>query len=245
MINAQPSNINHNKVCYHNVLSVASYLNTLRNKNKEMYLLALDLINGSIRDLYKLSMDNSTYKAVTCSVSKKISNFKLFSEIYSVGAMKSVTENLCNSVNIILQRAEQFSKEEINSVRGMLTEAVACSYVGDVKHQVINGLIWDCCFEKNNELLHIVKGKRKVKSTDIYYKSGRIKLCECKTSPFFESLQFDFLKYIQEEYRKENEEIDLYTFVLQYKDHPGYQETFDKVPNFITIKTIDDIRKAL
>lgn len=243
MINAHPSNINHKKVCYYNVLSVASDLNTLRNKNKEIYLLALDLINGSIRDLYTLSKDSNIYKAVTCSVGKKINQFKLFSDIYSSKAMKYVIKSLCDSLNIILQQAELFSKDEINSVRGMLTEAVACSYVGDVKHQVTNGMIWDCCFKRDNELLYIEKGKRKVISTDIYYKRGRINLCECKTRPFFKSLQFEFLEYIQEEYKKENEDIDLFTFVLQYKDHPGYQEVFDKVPDFITIKTIDDIRK--
>lgn len=240
MVKPKKSQLGNKKKCYKEVENIAISMNFFRNKFKNIYDETLDLINGIVRTLNSLNKNRNKENIIekTCkAIRVKVDDFELnFNEIDHAG-LKIYLPMLSKNINKIANELDELSEKEVNDIRGLLTEAVLCSYLGDIRYQ--SRLIWDCMFEKNNKIIKLGE----TKTTDIYYKSTKvINLCECKTKPYFKTNQFDFMCKVQEEYEKENEEVSLFTFVLQYYQHPTFDDEIQKIPNFFTIKTIENLK---
>lgn len=240
MIKPKKSGFGNKKRFYAEIQNIAISMNFFRNKFSYIYDESLDLINGIVRNLNALNKkrDNEgIIEKTTKAIINKTDNFELeYNEIKHAG-LKIYLPKFSKNVKTIANKLDELSEKEINDIRGLLTEAVACSYLGDVRLQP--NLIWDCVFEKNNSVLIKVGNTQ---STDIYYKQKNINLCECKTKPYFKTTQFEFMLKVQEEYEKENEEVSLFTFVLQYSVHPTFEDEIKKIPQHFEIKTIENLK---
>ncbi|MCH4336735.1 hypothetical protein [Staphylococcus haemolyticus] len=247
MIEAKLSNINDTEDWFPSIKQIARCLNALKNQNKKVYINALDLINGVINIFSNVSKkEYEVYQEVELAINSQIDTFKLFSDENSNTVIKYYINTIERSIKILTSKCETLTEKEVNKIRGLLTEAVACSFLGDVSKPNIRNFIWDCCFYKDNNLLYIEnENGGKVFSTDIYYNNAVVNLCECKTRPYFKTSQFEFMEYIKEEYEKEKNSVQLYVFVLNFQRNPMVETELNKLTDNFELKTLDDIKAVV
>lgn len=247
MIEAKLSYINDGEDWFPSIKQIATCLNALKNKSSNIYVNALDLISGVNRDLLNAANRNyESYQEVEHSINSKITNFELFIDEDLTNTISHFTNSIKKSVRIITTKCETLEEKKVNKIRGLLTEAVACSYLGDVRYFNQKNIIWDCSFYKDNELLYIRnEHDNKIFSTDIYYNNKIVNLCECKTMPHFKTYQFEFMEYIKEEYEKEEIAVQLYVFVLNFSRNPMVNTEMSKLTDNFELKTLDDIKAVV
>lgn len=246
MIEARFSNTNDSEDWFNNIKNIATNLNALKNKSSDVYLNALDLISGVNRDLQSAANKNyKDYQEIEQSIDNKIDNFKLFSNEYIDNVTKHFSDTIERNIRIITGKCKTLEEKKVNKIRGLLTEAVACSYLGDVSQPNTKKFIWDCSFYKNNALLFIKNEKgNEIFTTDIYYNDNIVNLCECKTTPYFKTYQIEFMEYIKDKYEKEEIAVQLYVFVLNFRRNPIVEMEINKLTDNFTLKTLDDIKAA-
>lgn len=240
MIKPKKSGLGKQKRFFNEIESVAISLNFLKNKFQVIYDESLDLINGIVRNLHSFNKNRgkeNMARKTEIAIIKKLDDFELNHLNWKHAGLKMHLPNLSKKIKKIAYELDTLSEREVNDIRGLLTEAVACSFLGDVRAQ--NNLIWDCSFF-NNKCISVGK----TKTTDIYYKDFHVHLYECKTKPYFKTAQFDFMCKVQEEYAKEGTQVSLFTFVLQYSHHPTFDEEIRKIPNHFEIKTLESLKQC-
>lgn len=247
MIEAKLSHINDTENWFPSIKQIASCLNALKKQSEKVYKNALDLMNGVIRIFLNVSKrEYEDYQEVVHAINSKIDSFKLFSDENSNTVIKYYINTIERSIKILTTKCKTLTEKEVNKIRGLLTEAVACSFLGDVSKPNIKKFIWDCCFYKDNNLLFIEnENGGKVFSTDIYYNNMVVNLCECKTMPYFKTSQIKFMEYMKSEYEKENIDVKLFVFILNYRRNPMVQMEMDKLSGSFEMKTLDDIKAAV
>ena len=115
----------------------------IKNKSSNIYVNALDLISGVNRDLLNLNRNYESYQEVEHSINSKITNFELFIDEDLTNTISHFTNSIKKSVRIITTKCETLEEKKVNKIRGLLTEAVACSYLGDVRYfnqKILSGL---------------------------------------------------------------------------------------------------------
>ncbi|MCO0862317.1 hypothetical protein [Staphylococcus pasteuri] len=247
MIEAKPSQINDAEDWFPSIKQISISLNALKNRSRDVYINALDLVNGISRDLLRAAKnDYENYQEIEDSINNKIEVFILFSDEISNKSIDHFINSIKKSIRIIIGKCKKLEEQEVNKIRGLLTEAIACSFLGDVSQPNAKRFLWDCLFYKDNELLYINNANgNQIYSTDIYYFNNVICLCECKTTPHFKTYQVEFMEYIKQEYQKEGNDVQLYVFVLNYSVNPSLQNEMNKLTDNFKLKTLDDIKEAI
>lgn len=244
MISVKNSNIGNNKNCYGSIKLISSSLNFFKKKESDVYNDGVDLINGVVRDLHSFVINKcNDFNTIENAIIDKLDFFYELNAEISIGTEHHIKQ-INKKVKYILKQIEKNKNEEfVNNVRGLLTESVACSFIGDVNYQSESTLIWDCVFYKGNQLLkYIDSDGSQVKSVDIFCNSNDVSLYECKTRPYFKVSQFHFMNYLKNQYSLENKTADLFTFILQYEQHPSFQKEVAKIPSYFSIVTIENIK---
>lgn len=244
MISVKNSNISNNKNCYGSIKLISSSLNFFKKKESDVYNDAVDLINGIVRDLHSFVLNNCyDFKNIEIAITDKLNFFYELNAEISLGIKHHIKQISKKMKYILEQIRKNKNKEFVNNIRGLLTESVACSFIGNVNYQSESTLIWDCVFYKGNQLLkYIDSDGNQVKSVDIFCNSNDVSLYECKTRPFFKISQFYFMNNLKQQFALEKRTANLFTFILQYDQHPSFQEEIRKIPNHFTILTIKDIK---
>lgn len=244
MISVKNSNIGNNKNCYGSIKLISSSLNFFKKRESDVYNDGVDLINGIVRDLHSFVINKcNDFTTIEIAIIDKLNFFYELNAEISMGIEYHIKQ-INTKVKYILNQIEKHKNEEfVNNIRGLLTESVACSFIGDVNHQSESTLIWDCVFYKGNQLLkHIDSNGNQVKSVDIFCNSNDVSLYECKTRPYFKVSQFNFMNNLKSQFALEKRAANLFTFILQYEQHPSFQKEIRKIPSYFSILTIEDIK---
>lgn len=170
MIEAKPSQINDAEDWFPSIKQISISLNALKNRSRDVYINALDLVNGISRDLLRAAKnDYENYQEIEDSINNKIEVFILFSDEISNKSIDHFINSIKKSIRIIIGKCKKLEEQEVNKIRGLLTEAIACSFLGDVSQPNAKRFLWDCLFYKDNELLYINNANgNQIYSTDIY-----------------------------------------------------------------------------
>ncbi|WP_144780800.1 hypothetical protein [Macrococcoides caseolyticum] len=200
----------------------------------------ITIIKRINRTLFKISEDLKNISIYEQILNQYISEFEL--SLDKIGYLNHVFgKDLLRQYKSIVEHVKKIrDKDQINKIRGLLTEALLCAFLYDSKQQSKAKLIWDVVFEINGTLFkHSYideEGKSKyVSSADIYYLNDfkQINLFESKTSPYGvneSKEQLEFLNKIQIEFKKHlNENIKVSVFLLEFKAHPTIKREIDDI----------------
>ncbi|EJG0109488.1 hypothetical protein DB525_RS12470, partial [Staphylococcus pseudintermedius] len=114
------------------------------------------MINGIVRNLHSFNKNRckeNMARKTEIAIIKKLDDFELNHLNWKHAGLKMHLLNLSKKIKKIAYELDTLSEREVNDIRGLLTEAVACSFLGDVRAQ--NNLIWDCSFFNNNKCISV------------------------------------------------------------------------------------------
>lgn len=256
MIEVRKSNIGNNKPHFHTMQNLAYNMYCLSNKDKKIFFRYVELAKEVNRRLRSFQCENSDLNRVSNNIRNSLKSYSKLAENKGI-SIKHFISNIEKSYNNILATLNSLDVEDISNVRGLLTECVCLSFLGEVRHPNNNTLVWDCCFFENNIKItspNKEKPEYPVTSTDIYNETKNdIELYECKTRPdYINESQVEFLRLIRSKYKENQKTSQLYVFILEDGSHPSldslYQDIDDYIPNFSTdikLVTINVLKNAI
>lgn len=251
MIKAIPSNLGDNKPCYQNVKNISKILHDILKKDYHQYLnlvQSLKSFNKNLRNHAKINsneeQDFFEYYGALIKEMKEYNKNNAF-------PINEYTKRIINNISIIISELKNISKDEYKYIRGLLTEAIACSLRYNVSKQNSQNFLWDAQFEENDVTIVCNVENFKSKTVDIYFRKQEfIELCECKTTPYNigeNKSQLELLLMLKDKYLNYDQSVDLKLFILENINTPRIHRELKSLvtDRNITIEDFDKIEQKI